>query len=63
MASFLGQLTDTIRTHTAAPVLIWYRLNEGPNRNSPDDRRGLATHDLQALTPVGQTMKRYVEEH
>jgi hypothetical protein len=63
VSQFLGQLIDTMRTHTAAPVLIWYRLNEGPNVNSPDDRRGLATHDLERLTPIGQTVKTYIAQH
>ena len=63
VAQFLGQLVDTIRQNTATPVLIWYRLNEGPNPSSPDDRRGLATYDLEHLTPVGQTMKAYVQQH
>ncbi len=63
VSRFLGQLVDTIRQNTATPVLIWYRINEGPDPNSPDDRRGLATYDLQRLTPVGQTMKVYVQQH
>lgn len=63
VAQYLGQLIDMIRTHTACPVLIWYRLNEGPNWASPDDRRGLATHDLSRLTAIGETMKVYVAQH
>ncbi len=63
VAQFLGQLIDTIRQNTYAPLLVWYRLNEGPNWASPDDRRGLATYDLERLTPVGQTMKTYIQQH
>jgi hypothetical protein len=63
VSQYLGQLIDTMRQHTHAPLLIWYRLNEGPNWASPDDRRGLTTHDLEHLTPVGQTMKMYIAQH
>lgn len=63
VAAFLGQLIDGIRRATNTPLLVWYRLNEGPDPNNPSDRRGLATYDLNALTPIGQTMRVYVQQH
>ncbi len=63
VANFLGQLIDAIRQNTYCPILIWYMLNEGPTRSHPDHRRGLATYDLLHLTPIGQMMRTYIEQH
>ena len=63
VARFMGQLIDVVRQNTGAPIIIWYRLNEGPSFSNPDDRRGLATYDLQRLTPIGQAMKTYIATH
>jgi hypothetical protein len=63
VARFMDQLIDVVRQNTDTPIIIWYRLNEGPSFSSPDDRRGLATYDLLRLTPIGQAMKTFIATH